>query len=155
MIPIHPQELMRTINFEFLRPKWPELAGLGGFAEAYAQLSLEEQKDCVIFVRNYGEAGAIDYFGPELGLPPASCGHNSYWYWGPPEASGNTAIILGNSQDAEESKHDLEQHFDSVELVGTTDNPYAMPYERGRHVFVCRGMRGGFHEIWPELRFFI
>ena len=29
-------ELMKSINFEFLRPKWPELAGLGGFAEAYA-----------------------------------------------------------------------------------------------------------------------
>lgn len=28
--------LMRSINFEFLKPKWPELAGLGGFAEAYA-----------------------------------------------------------------------------------------------------------------------
>ncbi len=28
--------LMRSINFEFLRPKWPELAGLAGFAEAYA-----------------------------------------------------------------------------------------------------------------------
>jgi type I restriction enzyme R subunit len=36
MIPVQPQELMRSINFEFLRPKWPELAGLGGFAEAYA-----------------------------------------------------------------------------------------------------------------------
>jgi type I restriction enzyme, R subunit len=28
--------LMKSINFEFLRPKWPELAGLGGFAEAYS-----------------------------------------------------------------------------------------------------------------------
>lgn len=28
--------LMRSINFEFLKPKWPELAGLGGFAETYA-----------------------------------------------------------------------------------------------------------------------
>ncbi len=27
---------MKSINFEFLRPKWPELAGLGGFAETYA-----------------------------------------------------------------------------------------------------------------------
>ena len=27
---------MKSLNFEFLRPKWPELAGLGGFAEAYA-----------------------------------------------------------------------------------------------------------------------
>ena len=28
--------IMKSINFEFLRPNWPELAGLGGFAEAYA-----------------------------------------------------------------------------------------------------------------------
>ncbi len=28
--------LMKSINFEFLKPKWPELAGLGGFAESYA-----------------------------------------------------------------------------------------------------------------------
>jgi type I restriction enzyme R subunit len=29
-------ELMKSINFEFLRPTWPDLAGLGGFAESYA-----------------------------------------------------------------------------------------------------------------------
>jgi type I restriction enzyme, R subunit len=28
--------LMKSINFEFLREQWPELAGLGGFAETYA-----------------------------------------------------------------------------------------------------------------------
>src|SRR5579872_3777377 len=33
---VEPFQLMKSINFEFLRPKWPELAGLGGFAEAYA-----------------------------------------------------------------------------------------------------------------------
>ncbi len=27
---------MKSVNFEFLRPTWPELASLGGFAEAYA-----------------------------------------------------------------------------------------------------------------------
>jgi type I restriction enzyme, R subunit len=29
-------EPMKSTNFEFLRPKWPELASLGGFAESYA-----------------------------------------------------------------------------------------------------------------------
>jgi type I restriction enzyme, R subunit len=33
---MNPPLIMQSINFEFLRPKWPELAGLGGFAEAYA-----------------------------------------------------------------------------------------------------------------------
>lgn len=27
---------MQSVNFEFLRPQWPELADLGGFAESYA-----------------------------------------------------------------------------------------------------------------------
>lgn len=31
-----PDHLMDSLNFEYLRPIWPELAGLGGFAEAYA-----------------------------------------------------------------------------------------------------------------------
>ena len=29
--------IMKSINFEFLREKWPELASLGGFAEQYAR----------------------------------------------------------------------------------------------------------------------
>jgi type I restriction enzyme R subunit len=35
---MHPEDaLMKSQNFEFLRPKHPELADLGGFAEAYAR----------------------------------------------------------------------------------------------------------------------
>jgi type I restriction enzyme R subunit len=30
-------KIMDSKNFEMLRPKWPELATLGGFAENYAQ----------------------------------------------------------------------------------------------------------------------
>lgn len=36
MLSTENTELMKSINFEYLRPKWPDLAGLGGFAEAYA-----------------------------------------------------------------------------------------------------------------------
>jgi type I restriction enzyme R subunit len=28
--------IMKSVNFELLRDKWPELASLGGFAEQYA-----------------------------------------------------------------------------------------------------------------------
>lgn len=33
---MEPEKIMKSQNFEFLRSKWPELAELGGFAEAYA-----------------------------------------------------------------------------------------------------------------------
>jgi type I restriction enzyme R subunit len=36
MSELKDDETMRSINFEFLRPVWPDLAEIGGFAEAYA-----------------------------------------------------------------------------------------------------------------------
>jgi 4-amino-4-deoxy-L-arabinose transferase-like glycosyltransferase len=49
-------------------------------AKVYNTLTTEEQKHCGILAMNYGEAGAIDFFGKDLGLPHAICGHNSYWH---------------------------------------------------------------------------
>ena len=47
-------------------------------ANVYRNLTHEEQLQCVIYVRNYGEAAAIDFFGKKYGLPNAQCAHNSY-----------------------------------------------------------------------------
>src|SRR5262249_50100599 len=44
-------------------------------ARVYAKLTPEEQARCVIYVRNYGEAAAIDFFGKKYGLPGALCAH--------------------------------------------------------------------------------
>ena len=38
---------------------------------------LQERDGCAILAGNYGEAGAIDYYGPMLGLPKAISAHNS------------------------------------------------------------------------------
>lgn len=42
-------------------------------------LSPEEQRKTAIFANNYGDAGAIDFFGPNYGLPKAIGGHQNYW----------------------------------------------------------------------------
>jgi len=41
----------------------------------------QDRATCGIAVRNYGEAGAIDYFGRQYGLPPVITGHQNYWLW--------------------------------------------------------------------------
>ena len=41
------------------------------------------------------EAGAIDRYGPAIGLPPAYSGHNNEWWWGPPQPSMGTTIFVG------------------------------------------------------------
>ena len=47
-------------------------------AAVHRTLTPEEQAKACVFGQNYGEAGAINHFGPGLGLPRAISGHNSY-----------------------------------------------------------------------------
>jgi len=124
-------------------------------ARIYGTLSADEQKQCVIFVRNYGEAGAIDFFGRRYGLPPALCAHNSYWMWGPGERTGNIAIIVGHDRALDDNLRDLRRRYQSVEPVGATSCAHCMPYENGRLLFLCRGMNTSFQALWPAERFYI
>jgi hypothetical protein len=114
--------------------------------QAYSRLSPEERPGCGIFAQNYGQAGAIDFFGRRYGLPPALSGHQTYFLWGPRGYSGNCLIVL------DDSKEVLEGLFEHVEYVGkSNDNPYAL--EREIPVFICRGAKfGSLAEIWPRLK---
>lgn len=132
---------------------WEEM--VAGVAKVYQTLSPEEQAKCLIYVRNYGEAGAIDFFGKKYGLPRASCAHNSYWLWGPGDRTGDVAIILGNSRNLQDNLNDLNRRYRQVELVFTTSCNLCMPYENGRQFFLCRGMNTTIQKLWPEERFFI
>lgn len=133
---------------------WEEMVAL--YAGVFETLSPEDQAKCVIYVRNYGEAGAIDFFGPKYGLPKASCGHNSYWFWGPPEGkTGEVMIILGNEHDVAESLADIRPHFESAEHVATFKHPLAMPYENDRPIFLCRKLKMTLAELWIRDKHFI
>jgi type I restriction enzyme R subunit len=56
---------MKSINFEILRDGWPELAGLGGFAEAYAHA---DPASALVKLRLFGENLTKDIYR-ELRLP--------------------------------------------------------------------------------------
>jgi hypothetical protein len=131
---------------------WEEMAA--AVFEVFATLNPEEQSDCVIYVRNYGQAGAIDFFGPKFGLPQAACTHNNYWFWGPPEREGKALIVFGFSQDVEENLSDLAPYFDSVEHAATFTCTYCMPYENNRPIFVGRGFKGSLTDIWERDKHF-
>lgn len=114
--------------------------------EAYSKLSPEERPGCGIFAQDYGQAGAIDFFGRRYGLPPALSGHQTYFLWGPRGYSGNCMIVLDDSREA------LEGLFEHVEYVGkSADNPYAL--EREIPVFICRGAKfGSLAALWPRVK---
>ncbi|MBN2091019.1 glycosyltransferase family 39 protein, partial [candidate division KSB1 bacterium] len=96
---------------------WEEMVKL--FSDVSRNLSENEKPNCLIYVRNYGEAGAIDFFGKKYGLPKANCTHNNYYFWGPPAWDGDVAIIYGWSHSVEDNLEDLESLFETVEHVAT------------------------------------
>jgi len=133
---------------------WEEMVAL--YAGVFEKLSPEDRAKCVIYVRNYGEAGAIDFFGGKYGLPKAACCHNSYWTWGPPaDKTGEVMIVLGTSHDLQKSLDDLRRFFATVEHVGTFQNPYAMPYENDRPIFLCRKLNMTLAALWERDKHFI
>jgi hypothetical protein len=132
---------------------WEEMVKM--FGDVYQSLSPAEQKQCLIYVRNYGEAGAIDLLGRQYGLPKVACAHNNYWLWGPPEWNGEIAIIYGWSHSIQENFDDLNRRFESVELAATFVHPYCMPYESNRHIFICRRANFTFKGIWDGEKNFI
>jgi len=123
---------------------WEEI--VAETATAFNKLSPADRPGCGIFAQDYGQAGAIDFYGPRYGLPPALSGHQTYWLWGPRGYSGNCLIVLDDRRER------LEELFDSVEFVGiSADNPYAL--EQRIPVFLCKGAKfGTLEKVWPELK---
>jgi hypothetical protein len=115
-------------------------------ARVYHALPPAERAKCAVFTYNYGQAGAIDFFGPRYGLPPAISRHNNYWLWGPRGATGEVVIIVGGERD------DPHADFRSVVLADTTSCGYCMPYENGAPIFLCRGLSQPLAQVWRQMR---
>jgi hypothetical protein len=118
-------------------------------ARVYNSLSPEERAKCAIFTSNYGEAGAIDFFGKKYGLPKAISGHNNYWLWGPGNYTGEIVITVGPRLE------DVKKTFDQVELGATVVSEYAMPYESDLPVYICRKPKMPLKEVWPRVKNYI
>lgn len=122
---------------------WEEMAAT--VARVYNSLAPDVRQRTAIFGQNYGQAGAIDLFGPKYGLPPAISGHQSYFLWGPRGYTGESVIVMAGRQ------KDLESRFAEVQKVASVDHPYSMPYEHF-DVFYCRGLKWPLGEIWPQVK---
>lgn len=119
-------------------------------ADAYATLTPEEQSHALVYVRNYGEAGALEFFADRYRLPPVACGHNSYYLWGPPpEGRGSVLITLGQKGTT------LEESYDDVVEVGETYQRYAMPFESHKPILIARKPRVDLRANWGETKHYI
>lgn len=119
---------------------WQELTEK--VSNAYHSLPEADQAKTCIITRNYGEAGAIDYYSKAHALPlPPLSGHNQYHIWGPGKYNGEIIIAVGFSA------ADLGKSYREVEPAESLVNPYMMPYERANPIYVCRKPFKTFQEL--------
>jgi hypothetical protein len=119
-------------------------------AAAYAALPESDRAKAVIVTGNYGEAGAVDRYGPEYGLPlPIYSGQNQLYEYGPPPEEATTAVAVGFPLPY------LRARFASCTAAGVLDNGVGVDNEeQGRIIAVCRDPMGGWAAAWPRFQHF-
>lgn len=152
-IPVLPVSWLQAVPVHEVNPELGEMIGWPSLVERvagiYRSLPEEERRKATILTLNYGEAGAIERFGPRYDLPKPGSGHNNYWLWGPPEVTPDVVVAVG------QSKAYLERLFDDVRLAASYRTRYGIENEgHGAPIWICRGPRGTWEELWPQIKGF-
>jgi len=114
-------------------------------ARVYRALPPAEQATAVVFGRNYGQAGALDFYGRELGLPPVVSLAGSFYNFGPGERAGAVIIFLGVEIEQ------IDTRFcGSLELADRVVNPWGVPEERDVPILICRDPSMTLQQFWER-----
>ena len=93
---------------------------------------------------NYGEAGAVDRYGPARGLPRAYSGHNGFGRWGPPPDSV-PVLAVGVDRGL------LERSCTSLKALGRLHEVDGIENdEDGTRLFLCSAPVEPWARLWPR-----
>jgi dolichyl-phosphate-mannose-protein mannosyltransferase len=119
---------------------WPEL--VQDVAKVYDSVPAQERPLTGIWAGNYGEAGAVNLWGPQYGLPRAYSRHQTHWYWGPPPVVYRNLIVIQWSLD------DVKDNCTSYEAF-PHESQWGMA-EENTPIYLCRGVRFNIQQIWSH-----
>ena len=122
---------------------------VSSIAQVYDALPPAEQREAAILTGNYGQASAIDFFGPRYHLPHAISGHNNYYIYGPRGASGKVVLAIGVDPSL------LRGEFRKVERVGTFHDAYLLPDQNTLPIYKCTQPILSMADWWPKVRRYI
>jgi 4-amino-4-deoxy-L-arabinose transferase-like glycosyltransferase len=127
---------------------WPEL--VAQVATIYHALPEAERARTAIYANNYGEAGAIDRYGPAHGLPAAISGINSYWARGYGNPPPTTVIVLGDDAEG------ISDTPATCTLAGRVRIPHGVENEESGHpdIYLCRDLKFDWAKAWPKMQGF-
>jgi hypothetical protein len=133
-----PQDFADMLSWEEMTRK---------VARAYESLDSAEKAHTLLFCDNYGEAGAVNYYGPEYHLPQAYSDNASFLYWMPPNFDRFDVLLLV-TDDQQEMQHGFIKEFRNVRLVDSIANPYAR--EDGSLIILMKGPSDAFRKAFRD-----
>jgi hypothetical protein len=150
-LPVLPAQVLHTvplqkINYDLGEEiSWPSLVAL--VTREYRARPAGQRARTTILAGNYGEAGAIERYGPGDGLPRAYSGANNFWLWGPPPAADSAAIAVNVDPGL------LRREFAHVRQVATFWNGLGVDDdEQGVPVYLATGLKTTWARAWPAFR---
>jgi 4-amino-4-deoxy-L-arabinose transferase-like glycosyltransferase len=85
--------------------------------------------------------------GKAYGLPEASSGISSYYYWGPVNPQATTFLFVGYSEGS------LTEYFSDVQVMEIISNPYGIDNEeQGQLIILCRRPKLSMSKLWLQLK---
>ncbi len=114
-------------------------------AEVYHALPEVDRRDCRLATPDYARAGAIDFFGPEYGLPRAISWHLSYRLWGYGDESGAVLLTVGVPPEM------VGQFYGEVTVARRVRLKYCVPYVQDTPICVCRRPKMTLADVWQTI----
>jgi 4-amino-4-deoxy-L-arabinose transferase-like glycosyltransferase len=125
---------------------WPRY--VDQIAAVWNRLPSSQRATGVVLTQNYGEAGAIDRYGPSRGLPAAYSGHNGFAEWAQPFGQAGPVVLVGYTDDSQRGRL-----FGSCQQQATLDNGLGLDTEeQGVPVWVCGQPPRPWVETWEDVR---
>ncbi len=126
---------------------WQRLAR--DVAAVYSSLPPRVRARTAIYADTYGDAAALDFYGPRYDLPSVISSQNNYYLWGTRGYDGRSLIAIGATR-----VDLLRRYYRSVVLVRTSAEPYKWIVEGPAPIYFCRHPVAPLSQVWPHLRWY-
>lgn len=149
-LPVLPLKQAVSTGMIKARKDFADMLGWQGIAadtaRAYRSLPAAERAHASIVTTNYGEAGAIDLYGPRYGLPHAISGDLTYALWRPKHVPGATIVTVGFPPSF------MRRYYRSVIVSGIIHMPHNVQNEEaGSPILICRDPTTSFDVFFAHI----